>query len=62
VNPRTGDHQPLTVTGLKSLMRRLTVRSGEGGQPPLHVHAHKFRQTFGTCAIAPGPTRSSCAT
>lgn len=52
-DPRAGDHVPLTVGGLKSMMRRLTDRSASSGQP-VHVHAHKFRHTFATRAIAAG--------
>jgi integrase/recombinase XerD len=43
-----GDGQPLTPQGLKALLVRLGKETG------IHVHAHKFRHTFASRAIAAG--------
>jgi integrase/recombinase XerC len=47
-NPVTGDYDPLNVEGLKMIFRRLSEITG------IHTHAHKFRHTFATRALAAG--------
>ncbi len=47
-DPRTGDYPALDRDGLKSMLARL------GEQTGIHVHAHKFRHTFATRALAAG--------
>jgi integrase/recombinase XerD len=47
-NPVTGEFGPLAAQGIKMLLRRIGQDTG------IHVHAHKFRNTFATRALAAG--------
>ncbi len=47
-DPITGDFAPLDAQGIKMLLRRIGQETG------IHVHAHKFRHTFATRALAAG--------
>jgi site-specific recombinase XerD len=47
-DPLTGDFGPLDAQGIKMLLRRIGQETG------IHVHAHKFRHTFATRALAAG--------
>jgi integrase/recombinase XerD len=47
-DPVTGDFGPLETQGIKMLLRRIGQETG------IHVHAHKFRDTFATRALAAG--------
>jgi site-specific recombinase XerD len=47
-DPVTGDYGPLEPQGIKMLLRRIGQDTG------IHVHAHKFRNTFATRALAAG--------
>jgi integrase/recombinase XerD len=47
-NPGTGQYGPLDAQGIKMLLRRIGQETG------IHVHAHKFRNTFATRALAAG--------
>lgn len=47
-DPVTGEFGPLAPQGIKMLLRRLGQETG------IHVHAHKFRDTFATQALAAG--------
>lgn len=44
----TGDFEPLEAQGIKMLLRRIGQETG------IRVHAHKFRNTFATRALAAG--------
>jgi site-specific recombinase XerD len=44
----TGEFGPLHAQGIKMLLRRIGQETG------IHVHAHKFRHTFATRALASG--------
>jgi site-specific recombinase XerD len=48
LDPATGDYGPLDPQGIKMLLRRIGQETG------IHVHAHKFRNTFATRALAAG--------
>lgn len=43
-----GDYQPLSATGLRSILRRLEQATG------IRCHAHRFRHSYGTRAIQAG--------
>ena len=43
-----GDYPPMTDEALKTMLRRLGQETG------VHCHAHKFRHTFATRAVAAG--------
>jgi integrase/recombinase XerD len=47
-DPVTGEFGPLATQGIKMLLRRIGQDTG------IHVHAHKFRDTFATQALAAG--------
>ncbi len=47
-DPVTGEFGPLAPQGIKTLLRRIGQDTG------IHVHAHKFRDTFATQALAAG--------
>jgi integrase/recombinase XerD len=47
-DPATSDFGPLDTQGIKMLLRRIGQDTG------IHVHAHKFRHTFATRALAAG--------
>ena len=47
-DPGTGEFRPLDTQGIKMLLRRIGQDTG------IHVHAHKFRHTFATRALAAG--------
>lgn len=47
-DPVTGDVGPLDMQGIKMLLRRIGQDTG------IHVHAHKFRNTFAKRALAAG--------
>jgi site-specific recombinase XerD len=47
-DPVTGEFGPLAPQGIKMLLRRIGQDTG------IHVHAHKFRDTFATRALAAG--------
>ena len=47
-DPLTGEFGPLEPQGIKMLLRRIGQVTG------IHVHAHKFRNTFATRALAAG--------
>jgi site-specific recombinase XerD len=47
-DPVTGDFGALETQGIKMLLRRIGQDTG------IHVHAHKFRHTFATRALAAG--------
>jgi|HubBroStandDraft_6_1064221.scaffolds.fasta_scaffold00015_39 site-specific recombinase XerD len=47
-DPVTGDFGALQTQGIKMLLRRIGQETG------IHVHAHKFRHTFATRALAAG--------
>jgi site-specific recombinase XerD len=47
-DPVTGELGPLAAQGIKMLLRRIGQDTG------IHVHAHKFRDTFATQALAAG--------
>jgi site-specific recombinase XerD len=47
-DPHTSDHEPLTPSAIKTLMKRLTETTG------IHAHPHKFQHTFATRALRAG--------
>jgi integrase/recombinase XerC len=47
-SPGTGDYVPIGVEALKSLLQRLSEKTG------IHTHPHKFRHTFASRALAAG--------
>lgn len=53
-SPRTGEYVPLGVEGLKSLLQRLSEKTG------IHTHPHKFRHTFASRALAAGVDSRCC--
>lgn len=47
-DPVSGEWKPLDPEGIKMVLRRIGIDTG------VHVHAHKFRHTFATRALAAG--------